>query len=187
MMNHLKFGILFFALLALSSCKKDPEPAVEENPEPTYNCPTNSGYFNIDINGDHYELVVDEETQYTNVYNWFGDEESHFVIDGKNQLGGGLSVELFIPGKFNLGSTTYLADAIDPDFFQIELDSLNLSVSNVEFNVTTSNLNINDGLYRPMEASFTGVACAYPWTSGATPADTFSISGTICLNGGIMN
>lgn len=191
-MKTLKFtarflGFIFLAFTFLFSCKKEKTPLPSTGgiifSQP--NCSFNTGYFKIQINGESHELLVDSETHYTNLYNWFGYEESHFVIYGKDQNANLLNVGLALPGKFKLGSTTYYADSIDSEFFEMDIDTNNLYVSKVTFNVTTSELDV-DGIYKPMKATFTGTAHSYPWYNGQAPSDTVNISGSICINGYII-
>jgi hypothetical protein len=100
-------GFIVLVFLVLLSCKKD-QPQTHSsggNGTPGVSlpdCSENSGYFTIDVNGEHFELVVDSETQYTNLYNWFGYQESAFIIDGKDQNSSFMHTELALPDKFNL-------------------------------------------------------------------------------------
>lgn len=178
---------IVIVLSLLLSCKKDKNldtKSGENGPSVSLpNCTENSGYFTININGEHFELVIDSETHYTNLYNWYNFQESAFVIYGKDQNANAMDIELALPGKFKLGSTPYV---LDYDFFDIDVDTFSLYVSNVVFDVSTSNLGA-DGMYRPLKASFTGVAHSYAWINGQPPTDTFNISGTMCINGYIMN
>lgn len=148
---------------------------------PVPNCVAFTGHFSITINGEQSDLVVDNETHYTNVYNWFGYEESAFVIDGKDQNTNPILVELALPGKFSLGSKTYSTDSLDLDFFGIDIDTNSFYVSNVTFNVVESNLDV-DGMYKPMRANFTGIAHSIGTLSNPNPGDTVSINGSICIN-----
>ena len=183
-------GSIVLVFLVLLSCKKEQNQTPPEGNgtpgTPLPACSENSGYFTIDVNGEHFELVIDSATQYTNLYNWYGEQESAFIIYGKDQNSSNMQIELGLPGKFNLGSTSYSTDSLDFDFFDIFVDTFDLYVSNVVFNVTTSILD-TDGIYKPLKASFTGLAHSYPWINGQAPADTINISGTICLNGYILN
>lgn len=181
-------GSIVLVFLVLLSCKKDQNQApspVGNGPLPA--CSENSGYFTIDINGEHFELAVDSATQYSNLYNWLDNQESIFVINGKDQNSSFMHIEMALPGKFNLGSTTYSTDSLAHDFFNIYIDTFGLYVSNVVFNVTTSNLDTTVGMYKPLKASFTGTAHSYPWYYEQVPADTVNISGAFCLNGVIIS
>jgi len=177
--------VLVFSILLSCNKSQNNIPEATENPPVLTlpNCSEFSGYFTIDVDGNHYELVVDSTTQYTNLYNWFGYEESAFIIDGKDQNSSYMHIELGLPGKFKLGNTSY---SLDPEMFEIEIDTFNLNVSNVVFNVTTCNLD-SDGIYKPLKASFTGTAHSTSWYNNEVPADTFNISGTLCLNVYIIN
>lgn len=177
------FTILFF--LILFSCNKQenstPKNSGQNNNTPIPNCTAFTGHFSIDINGQQFNLVVDNETHYSNVYNWFGYEESDFVIHGKDQNSNPILIELALPGKFAVGSKTYSTDSLDFDFFGIDIDTNNLYVSNVTFNVVESVLDA-DGMYKPMRANFTGTAHSLGSLSNPNPGDTVNISGAICLN-----
>jgi len=183
------FGLTTLLFLVLLSCKKEKTPA--PNPQSggtsinSPNCSFNTGHFKINIHGQSFELVVDSETHYTNLYNWSGYEESHFVIYGKDQNTNPMYVGFALPGKFKLGSTSYSADSLGSDFFEIDIDTFSLYVSNVVFNVTISDLDV-DGIYKPLKATYTGKAHSYPWYNGQAPSDTLNISGNICINGFIM-
>jgi hypothetical protein len=179
---------LFLVSLLLISCKKEKNPTTPagNNPISLPDCSENSGYFKMDVDGTEYRLLVNPTTHFTILYDWFGYQESSFVIEGTDQNSKSLNVGLALPGKFKLGTTTYSIDSLDQDFFEIDVDTFTYYVSKVTFDVATSNLNPTDGMYRPVKASFTGIAHPYPWYNGQAPADTVSISGTFCLNGFIM-
>ncbi len=191
-MNSLKFtsrliGIFTISVFILFSCKKDQNPTDGGNGGNLPSCSENSGYFTLNLDGENFELVVDEETQFTNLYGWFEEDQSDFIIYGKDQNADYLQVELGLPGKFLVGSTTYSIDSLDNDFFTFNVGgNSKLYVSNVTFNVSTSNLIVSDGIYKPMKATYSGLAHSYPWINGQAPADTFNISGSICLNGIIL-
>lgn len=178
-------GLFLVSVMVLLSCKKDNNPPAEENVSAQPGCATNTGYFTIDVNGQHYELVRDAETHFTSLYGWFEPDKTDFVIYATDQNANPMQIELGLPGKFTLGTTTYTNDSFE-DFFTMDVDTLNLYFSYVEFNVTTSNLDVNDGVYKPLKATYTGVAHSYPWINGQAPADTFNISGSFCLNGYII-
>ena len=183
-------GSIVLVLLVLLSCKKEqtqtPPPGAN-GPTGVSACSENSGSFTIDINGEHYELAVDSATQYIIVYNWYDEQVSSFAIEGKDQNSNYMYIEFSIPGKFNLGSTTYSTNSVGYEFFDIIIDTLSYNVSNVVFDVTTSNLDTSIGIYKPVKASFTGVAHSITWTYGQEPpVDTVNISGAFCLNGAIV-
>ncbi len=109
--------------------------------------------------------------------------ESNFVIDSKDQNGNPIYSELLLPGTFNNGTTTYTNDTLSVDFFTIDIDTFNLYISAVTFDVLESNLSQQDGIYRPVTVNFNGVAHSFPWYAGQPPIDTIAISGSFCLNG----
>ena len=178
-------GLIMFSFLILLSCKKDNNPPAIENGSLQAGCDVNSGYFTADFNGQHYELVRDPETQFTNLYGWYEPDQSDFIIYGKDQNANPLQVELGLPGKFKLGTTTYSQDSLG-DFLTMDFDTLYVYFSSIELNVTVSNLDLNDGMYKPVKATYSGLAHSFPWINGQAPADTFNISGSFCLNGFIM-
>ena len=190
-MNLLKLvtrsvGAFAFISFILLSCKKEPgltPTSANGNTVYSADCAENSGYFNINLDGQHHNLVLDSTTQYTNLYNWFGEDESHFVVIGSNQNSNPIYIEMALPGKFKLGTTTYSIDSLDQDFFDLSIDTFSLYVSKVTFNVSVRDLNLIYGMFRPVKASFTGVAHHYPWYNNQAPADTVIISGDFCLNG----
>lgn len=178
-------GLLLISTLVLLSCKKNNNPPNFANGSGQSGCAVNTGYFNVDFNGQHYELTRDAETQFTNLYGWFEPDKSDFIIYGKDQNANPLSVELGLPGKFKLGTTAYSQDSLG-DFLTMEVDTLYLYFSYIKINVTSSNLDLNDGMYKPLQATYSGLAHSFPWINGQAPADTFNISGSFCLNGLIM-
>lgn len=181
-------NIFFFLILALlfTSCKKDDE----ENPDlptSTAACSTNSGTFEIELLGEIHELLIDNQTNYTILYNWFGYEESAFVLDAKDANGLDLKLESALPGVINVGETTY-TDVENPfDFMDIAAGGKNLRVSAVTFDVLESDLDMNDGIYKPVRATFSGIGHQDSvWTNGVPPQDTTYFSGGFCLNGAIF-
>jgi hypothetical protein len=191
-MNNLKLitrlttAVIFVSLILFACKKEQPAPSASANPvSPLAECAENSGYFTINLDGEFHELILDSTTQYTNFYNWFEEDESSFMVVGSDQNSKEMYIELALPGKFELGTRTYSADSLW-DFMDIDIGNHSLFVSNITFNVTTSNLDPNSGLYLPVKATFTGFAHSYPWYNQA-PTDTIQISGTICLNGGIIH
>lgn len=178
--KHMKiiFKIIIIQICLLA-CDK---PEVEESSS----CNSNNGSFNIGINGNNFDMVVDSETQFTILYNWSGTNETEFVIDSKDQNGNPMSIEVDFPGQFSTGTTTHSSSTLDFDFFTIDVDTFNLYVSSVTFEVSESNLNSQDGTYNPVMSSFSGTAHSYPWTSGQPPINTLNINGSFCLNGMIM-
>lgn len=183
---------LFLIFTLLLSCNKDDDEDATAgnsgNPTspPASNCATNSGYFTINFGNQFSELVLDSESQYTILYNWFGFEESAFIIDGEDQNSNDMYIELALPGKFKTGVKGYSTDSLNFDFFDFSIDTFSYYVSNVVFDVATSNLDASDGIYKPVNGSFTGIAHSYPWFNGQAPTDTINISGTFCLNGMIL-
>jgi hypothetical protein len=96
-----------------------------------------------------------------------------------------MSLAFSLPGTFNTGTTTYLDSDVNFDSFDIELDTIRYCTSEITFNVSESNLDSQDGVYKPVSATFTGVAHTYPLTNGL-PTDTLIFTGSFCLNGIIM-
>ena len=180
-------NIFFFLITALlfASCKKDADnpdvPAASES------CSTNSGTFEIELLGDTHELVIDNETNYTILYNWFGYEESAFVLDGKDTDGIDLNFESGIPGVLNEGESTYTDVENGIDFMDIDAGSVHLRVSTITMNVLESDLDMNEGIYKPIRASFSGIGHQDSiWSNGVPPEDTTYFSGGFCLNGAIF-
>lgn len=176
---------IFLALLGslTLSCKK---PATTQTPTAP-ECALNTGSYSITIEGNTFDMVLDTNTNFTILYNWFGNQETNFVLYGADQNGNSMSVELFVPGILHLGSTTYSSVALASDFFDIDIDTFSLYVSSVVFNVSKSNLNMQEGMYKPVVATFHGTAHSYPWINGQAPADTLAFSGSFCLNGFVMH
>lgn len=178
-------GLFLISVVLLLSCKKDNNPPPTVNVPEQPGCALNSGYFTADFNGQHYELVRDQETQFTNLYGWYEPGKSDFIIYGKDQNAKTLQVELGLPGRFKLGTTAYSQDSLG-DFLTMDFDTLHVYFSYIELNVTVSNLDVNDGMYKPLKGTYSGLAHSFPWINGQAPADTFNISGSFCLNGYIM-
>ncbi|MBL1280727.1 MAG: hypothetical protein COA33_010660 [Fluviicola sp.] len=191
MKNTLYILTLCFSLLIIAtSCKKEEnktDPSTSSSTSGTSNyCYANQGKFEIDINGENFIMTPDSNTNFTILYNWFGLQESNFVISSNDQNNNSMSVETALPGTLNVGSTTYDAASLSPTFFTIYVDTFVMYVSTVTFDVTSSNLDLTDGIYKPVSATFTGVAHSYPWINGQPPVDTVNISGTFCLNGVVI-
>ncbi|MBL1281013.1 MAG: hypothetical protein COA33_012105 [Fluviicola sp.] len=189
MKNTLYILTLCFSLLVIAtSCKKEEnktDPSVSSSASGTSNyCYTNQGKFSIDVNGVNHTMVTDATTNFTIIHNWYGLQETNFLMASNDQNGNFMAANLVLPNEFSVGSTTY--SSLDFDYFDISVDTLSLYVSNVTFTVASSNLNTLDGIYRPVSATFTGFAHSYPWTNGQAPIDTFNISGSFCLNGFII-
>ena len=178
----------FFLITALlfTSCKKDDE----ENPDlpsSTASCSTNSGTFEIEVLGETYELVIDNETNYTILYNWFGYEESNFVLLAKDENGLDLKLESALPGVINVGETTYTDVENYFDFMGLTAGGVHLRVSTITMDVLESELSMEDGIYRPLRATFSGIGHQDSvWTNGVPPEDTTYFSGGFCLNGAIF-
>jgi hypothetical protein len=180
-MKSLKTSFIFFISIVLLSCNKD-----DNNNNSQISCSTDEGNFSINVNGSNHDMVVNSETQFSILFNWYGNNESAFILDSKDQNGNPMYLELSLPGEFNNGSTTYSSSTLNFDFFTIDVDTFNLYVSEVTFDVTESNLNQQDGIYRPVNGTFTGTAHSFPWTNGQPPINTLDINGSFCLNGIIM-
>ncbi len=166
-------------LFCVTSCNKP-----DNNTPKT--CDTNTGSFIIALNGADYDMVVNTETQFTILYNWSGDSQTEFVIDSEDQNGNAMSVEFAIPGEFSKGSSSFSNTTLDNDFFTIDVDTFNLYVSSVTFDVSKSSLNSQDGTYKPVVSTFNGTAHSFPWTNGQPPVNTISFNGSFCLNGIIL-
>jgi len=177
---------IFFLITLLWACHKDEETTVTPLTTNGPSCNTNSGSFNISIGDTNHIMVLNNQSQFTILYNWYGEESSAFVINSIDQNNEQIYIELRLPGTFNLGTTTYSHTDLDFDFFDIDLDTLSYYASEVTFNVTESDLDVQDGIYKPVVATFTGTAHSYPWINGQPPIDTLSFSGTFCLNGVIL-
>jgi hypothetical protein len=179
-----KIQIIFTALLMLSviSCKKDKE---DENNQSSQNtCPTNSGYFEINMGGSEHILKIDDETNYTILYGWYEENQNGMVIIGSDKNDKSIYIEGNITGKLTVGS--HSLDFDNYDFLSIDIDTSSYYTSELTFQITQSNLSPHEGIYKPIRGTFTGTAHSYPWSSGEPPADTISYSGKFCLNGWIM-
>ncbi|MBD3636380.1 MAG: hypothetical protein HUJ25_03485 [Crocinitomicaceae bacterium] len=176
-------NILFLIILlsGVTACKKNKD----KDPEPV-NCAYNSGSFEINVAGEDHELQLDSQTNFTIVYNWFGYEESAMVIIGKDQNAESVYIEMAVPGIITEGSTSYNNTDLDFDFFDIDLDTNGLYVSEVTFDVVESQFDSSQGIYTPIRANFSGTAHSYPWVNGQPPSDTQTFSGSLCLNGLVM-
>lgn len=170
---------IFLLSILLFSCKKEESTTTSNQTS----CSPNNGSFNLSIEGENYDMIVDNTTNFSILYNWYGNHESNFVIDSKDQNGNPIYSELLLPGSFNNGVTTYTNDTLSVDFFTIDIDTFNLYISEVTFEVLESNLSLQDGIYRPVTANFNGIAHSFPWYAGQPPTDTIAISGSFCLNG----
>ena len=174
-MKNSKYILLSVLLIVIYSCNKEDETV------PTSSCDTNQGTFEVEILGNTYSMIDNPGTQFTIIYNAYGFQESAFIINAEDQNANELYVELALPGTFNTGTTNY-SDLL----FDIDVDTFNIYVSEASFTVSESDLNTQDGIYRPVVSTFTGTAHSYPWISGQPPADTINISGSFCLNGLMM-
>ena len=189
----MKQALLFaFLILGLGfvSCKKDkdndstPNGTLSSSNPP--NCAFNSGAFEISIEGNQHHLQVNNQTHFTILYNWYGEQENHFVIIGENQNSKSFYVEGILPETLSLGSHHYSGNDLYFDFFDIDIDTSAYYTSDLTIHVFESNLNLQEGVYKPIRATFEGIAHSYPWSSGQPPADTISFSGEFCLNGYMM-
>lgn len=178
-----RLSTLLLIPILLLSCNKDEDDQPNNQPPA---CATNSGNFDISINGSNYAMVVNTETHFSILYNWSGNNATEFVIDAKDQNNNSLYIELGIPGKFVTGSSTHNNTDLDSDFFTIDVDTFNLYVSSVTFAVSQSNLIQEEGVYKPVAATFNGTAHSFPWSNGQPPVNTISFSGSFCLNGVIL-
>jgi hypothetical protein len=165
-------------ILFLVSCNKD-----DNNPDAPASCSTNTGSFDITLGGNSHQLVTDTETQFTILYNWFDEQNSSFVLAGKDQNGVAISVESALAGELNEGTINYNSDNYGFDFMDLDVGSNFMYVSDITFDVLESDLSGGDGIYRPLRSTFTGTAHSYPWTNGEPAIDTMAFSGSFCLNG----
>lgn len=171
--NVLLIALFLFVILG---CKKNKE---DETPTPE-SCSYMSGNFDINFNGNNYYLVVDTLTHFTILYNWYDDEETHFVLIGKDQNGKGLGVEMAVPGIMTKGSHTY------SEVISLEINDVGYYTTTVNFEIIESEFDSQGGFYKPLKGTFNGTAKKKN-TMGAEPSDeTFSYSGSFCLNAGIV-
>ena len=172
-MKNKHIALLMLTVLLTISCKKD---------DGAVSCEANSGSFEIEVNGNQRILQIDSETNYTLVYNWFGYQESALVIYGKDQHGKTLNVEMTIPGIINEGTHTYSSDL----YFQLTLDTVNVTADEATFNVLESEYSSSDGTYKPIRADFSGSGEESYWSGGQQVEVPRTFSGSFCLNGLIM-
>jgi len=187
MKKILKVTLICITLVTIS-CKKDDvsnNTPTEQNTPPA--CALYSGFFNINIKGTNYEMIVDSSTHFTILYNWYNANTSDFIIYAKDQFNKFMSIEAGLPAVLDVGTISFSSDTLYFDFFEIDVDTISAYVSEVTFNITESNLNETDGTYSPVAGSFQGFAHSYPWTNGAPPIDTMAFSGSFCLNLYIIN
>jgi len=176
MMKQLLLSI--FAAIALISCNKDEVP--EDSPNSSSaSCSTNSGTFEIEVEGVNHTLQLTNETHYSIVYNWFGNEETSFVIYGENQNGQTLDVEFGIAGVIEEGNFNYGSEL----FFQLSLDTTSFSPTQTNLEVLESDLSANEGIYKPIRANFSGTGVEKVWDNGQQISTNKSFSGSFCLNG----
>lgn len=188
MKQALLFIFLLFGL-GFVSCKKDkedtqPNETLSNNNSP--NCSLNSGSFEISLGGSQHILQVNDQTHFTILYNWYGEQENNFVLIGEDQNSKSIYIEGILPEILTVGTHQFDADGKNAEFFDIDLDTSSYYSSKLIINVTQSNLNLQEGAYKPITATFEGIAHSYPWFSGQPPADTISYSGEFCLNGYMM-
>ncbi|MEX1192267.1 MAG: hypothetical protein WEA99_09855 [Brumimicrobium sp.] len=184
MKNVLIFTFLLLGLV-LVSCKKDKDDNTLPNETiSTPSCASNSGAFEIGLGGNQHILKINDQTHFTILYNWYGEEENNLVIIGEDQNDKSIYIEGILPEKLSIGSHHFNAN--DFDFFDIDLDTSNYYTSELTINVIESNLNLQEGVYKPIRGTFEGVGHSYPWINGQPPADTITYSGEFCLNGFMM-
>ena len=163
----------------MASCKKENDDP--NAPAPPESCSTNSGSFEVSLLGNDYQMILDAETQFSILYDWYSPGYTDFIIDAKDQNGSDIDVECSFEGSFAEGQSGY------PEvYFHLDIDTLNLYSSSVNFDVLESDLSGGDGIYRPIKSTFEVTAHSYPFISGQAPADTILVSGSFCLNGIIL-
>lgn len=186
--------VFLFAFLLIGlgfvSCKKEKDDETLSNETLSNNNPPNcslmSGSFEIDLAGNQHTLLINNQTHFTILYNWYGEQENGFVIIGEDQNNKSVNIEGILPEKLTVGTHQFNPDGKNTEFFDIDIDTSNYYSSKLIINVIQSNLNLQEGMYKPIRATFEGIAHSYPWSSGQPPADTISYSGEFCLNGYIM-
>lgn len=186
--------VLLFAFLLLglgfTSCKKDkdndttPNGTLSSSNPP--NCSLNSGAFEIDLGGSQHTLQVNNQTHFTILFNWYGEQENHLVIIGEDQNNKSIYIEGILPDKLSVGPHHFNGNDLGVDFFDVDIDTLAYYTSELTINIVQSNLNLQEGIYKPIRGTFEGVGHSYPWSSGQPPTDTITYSGEFCLNGYMM-
>ena len=71
-------------ILSIWSCNKDEG---SDSPQPTIvtNCSANSGNFDITIGGQTYTMALNDQSQFTILYNWYDAETSSFIVNTNDQ------------------------------------------------------------------------------------------------------
>lgn len=172
------YKLLFLIPVILFSCQKDNEP----NTNTIDSCFPNSGSFSISIKDSTYDMVIDENTQFTIFYNYYTPNGNDFILDAEHQHGGELYVEAILPSLFSIGTHEYYSSTLPFDLFNISLDTFSLYVSEATFDVSQSVLGEQGIIYEPIVATFDGIAHSYPLYNGQPPRDTVLVSGSFCLN-----
>ncbi|MGV6861638.1 MAG: hypothetical protein ACWA41_07685 [Putridiphycobacter sp.] len=178
-----KITLILASIALIVSCNKEEQEEPNNSTTTTESCGINQGEFEINFNGTNHVMVPDASTQFTIVYNWYNANANDFVIMAKDQNGKEIYIEAILPNEFTTGTQTYNSNNVDS--FDIDLDTNGYYVSTVTFNLTECNLD-NQGIYNPIKGSFNGIAHSYPWSNGQPPIDTLSFSGSLCLNGLII-
>jgi hypothetical protein len=173
-----KYSIIILLLCSFVSCNKPDETTVS--------CPSNSGTFKITEGGITHELQITTETQFSILYNWYGNSENNIVIDGVDQNNKLIYIEIILPGELTVGSHTFNSGDLGHDFMDIALDTSSYYTSEVTYTIEESDLDSGEGVYKPIKGSFSGTAHSYPWINGQQPTDNHVFSGEFCLNGVIM-
>jgi hypothetical protein len=186
MKEILIFAFLFLGL-GLTSCKKDKNDDTPSNGTVANNtvasCSTNSGSFEMTMSGNEHILQVNDQTNFTILYGWYGNQENNIVIIGEDQNGKPIYIEGILPGVLTLGSHHFNENDLGSDFFDIDLDTSAYYASELTVQVIQSNFNATEGIYKPIRGTFEGIGHSYPWSNGQPPADTIAFSGEFCLNG----
>jgi hypothetical protein len=163
----------------LASCNKDDNDP--NTPEPPTSCSANSGSFDVTILGNDYQMVIDAETHFSILYNWYSPLQTDFILDAKDQNGNSLDVESQIDGPFIEGQSDY-----ENAYFDLDVDTFNLQVSAISYDVIKSDLNEGEGIYYPIKATFTATAHSSPTFANPNPTDSYALIGSFCLNGVIL-
>lgn len=172
------YKLIFLIPILYFSCKKDNQP----NSNTGTACSPNSGYFNITINDSEFDMVLDSNTQFSILYNYFSPDQNDFIIYCKDQNENQMGIEAGFPGRFHNGPNTFSSDTLDADFFTISVDTFDVYVSEVTFDVSNCFLGELGIMYEPIVATFQGIAHSFPWQNGQPPIDTVIVSGSFCLN-----
>lgn len=176
-MKMKKFLTITILLLGLGflSCKKD------KNNEAPASCSKKSGSFEITADGNTYTLQLDDETQYTIVYGWYFEGGNEWAINGKDQNDNWLYLECVLPGKLPKGTHDFNVNTSE-FFFSISLDPKGFSSTEMTFEIVESKFDSQNGVYKPISGTFSGVGIQSTESFSQDPPDTIQFSGKFCLN-----